>query len=162
ERILEYSREELLGRTPGLIIHSDHKAAAISRAKARLQGQEDSARYELKIVTKSGKVRWLDYCANMIDFGGERAILGNAHDITELKRNELLQRSLYRISEQASSAEDLDTLYASIHEIVGELMAARNLYIALWEPALERITFPYYRNEMNDQPPDPMPRGMGL
>jgi len=162
ERVLEYSREELLGRSPARIIHPDHRDAAAARAKLRFEGKENSARYELKIITKSGKVRWLDYCANVINFGGERAILGTAHDITELKRNELLQRALYRISEQASSAEHLDTLYASIHEIVGELLEARNFYIALWDRATERITFPYYRNERNDQPPDPMSPGKDL
>ncbi|HEV2962281.1 MAG TPA: PAS domain S-box protein [Candidatus Angelobacter sp.] len=162
EKVLEYSREELLGRSPAIIIHPDHREAAATRAKARFRGWENSSRYELKIITKSGKLRWLDYCANVINFGGERAILGTAHDITELKRNELLQRALYRISEQASSAEHLDTLYQSIHEIIGELMEARNFYIALWDPASQRITFPYFRDERNVPPPEPMPRGKGL
>lgn len=162
ERVLEYSREEMLGRSPAMIIHPDHKEVAAARAKARFKGWENSEHYELKIITKSGKVRWLDYSAILINFGGERAILGTAHDITALKRNELLQRALYRISEQASSAEDLDTLYQSIHEIIGELMEARNFYIALWEPASERITFPYFRDERNALPPEPIPRSQGL
>ncbi len=162
ERVLEYSREEMLGHSPAMIIHPDHKEAAAARAKARFKGWENSEHYELKIITKSGKLRWLDYSAILINFGGERAILGTAHDITELKRNELLQRALYRISEQASSAEDLDTLYQSIHEIIGELMEARNFYIALWDPASERITFPYFRDEKNASPPEPMPRNQGL
>src|SRR5205085_2244541 len=152
-------REELLRSIPAIIIHTEQQEAAAARAKARFQGWENSSRYELKIITKSGKIRWLDYCANVINFGGERAILGTAHDITELKRNELLQRALYRISEQASSAEHLDTLYASIHEIIGELLEARNFYIALWDPAAERITFPYFQDQMTDRPPDPMPLG---
>jgi two-component system cell cycle sensor histidine kinase/response regulator CckA len=162
EKILEYSRDELLGKTPEFLIHPEHKDMAIARARARLKGQNPPARYELKIVTKSGKVRWLDYCANLIEFDGRQAILGTAHDITELKRNELLQRALYRISEQASSAEHLETLYKSIHEIVGELMEARNFYIALWDPAIEKIAFPYYCDQMEDQPPAPIPRKRGL
>lgn len=161
ETVLEYSREELLGRSPAMIIHPDYRDAAAARAKARFQGWENSARYQLKIITKSGKIRWLDYCANLINFGGERAILGTAHDITELKRNELLQRALYRISEQASSTEHLDTLYQSIHEIVGELMEARNFYIALWDPASKKITFPYFRDETKT-PPTPIDSGKDL
>jgi HPt (histidine-containing phosphotransfer) domain-containing protein len=44
-----------------------------------------------------------------------------------------IQDALYRIAEAASAADDLQAFYAAIHRIVGELMYAENLYIALYD-----------------------------
>src|SRR5437899_6299907 len=54
-------------------------------------------------------------------------------DITEQKRAEALSSALYRIAQRTSTAEDLQQFYAAIHNNVGELMYARNFYIALYD-----------------------------
>src|SRR5258707_1422100 len=162
EQITGYSREELLALHPDMLIHPDVRAEISERRIARLQGRDVPAHYELKILTKSGQTRWLDYSACLIQFGGHHASLGTANDITERKQNEQLQRALYRISEQAATAEDLESFYRSIHQIVGELIPARNFYIALWNPAIDRITLPYFRDEITLSAPGPMRPGKRL
>jgi signal transduction histidine kinase len=69
--------------------------------------------------------------------------------------------ALYRISEATQAAASLDELYAAIHAIVGELMPARNFYIALVDAAANLVSFPYYADEM-DTPPPPTRPGRGL
>src|SRR5207253_7232666 len=54
-------------------------------------------------------------------------------DVTETRRAERVQLATYRISEAAQSARSLQELFAAIHEIVGELMPAKNFYIALYD-----------------------------
>src|SRR5438477_10858244 len=76
-------------------------------------------------------------------------------DISDQERTETLSSALYRIAEKASSAVDLQSLYAGIHNIVGELMYARNLYIALFGPVTLLISFPYF---VDVQDPSPEPR----
>jgi len=66
-----------------------------------------------------------------------------------------------RISEAAHTAESLHELYAAIHEIVGTLMPARNLYIALYDAEHGEISFPYFVDE-RDPTPLPKPPGRGL
>jgi diguanylate cyclase (GGDEF)-like protein/PAS domain S-box-containing protein len=73
-------------------------------------------------------------------------------DITQRKRDERTQRALYRISESAQSADTLSTLFARIHEIVGELLPARNFFVALYDRGKDEISFPYYIDEF-DPPP---------
>ncbi len=162
EQITGYSRDELLGAHPETIIHPDQRDESRERREARLRGLDVPAQYELKILTKSGQTRWLDYSACVIQFGGDHAVLGTGNDITERKQNEQLQRALYRISEQAAAAVDLESFYQSIHQIVGELIPARNFYIALWDPVLERITLPYFRDEITPHTPGRMCPGMQL
>jgi len=67
----------------------------------------------------------------------------------------------YRISQAAHTAGSLQDLFRAIHEIVGELMPARNFYIALCDSDCTLITFPYFVDEY-DPPPAPKPPGRGL
>ena len=88
-------------------------------------------------------------------------VFGIALDITERVRAERVQSALYRITQAASTAENLHELFRSIHGIVGELMPAKNFYIALHEPGADSLTFPYFVDEEED-PPGPQPLGRGL
>ncbi len=59
------------------------------------------------------------------------------------------------------NAPGLDELLPTIHQIVGELMPAKNFYIALYDAATDLISFPYFIDEFD---PTPVPRvpGRGL
>ena len=70
-------------------------------------------------------------------------------DVTETRRAERVQLATYRISEAAHSARGLQDLFAAIHQIVDELMPAKNFYIALYDPATELLSFPYHVDEMD-------------
>jgi PAS domain S-box-containing protein len=82
-------------------------------------------------------------------------------DISEQKRAEALNSALYRITQQANSIEDLQQFYAAVHGIVGELMYARNLYVAVYDPLTQLLSFPYFEDE-EDARPAPKKLGKGL
>jgi GAF domain-containing protein/DNA-binding response OmpR family regulator len=81
----------------------------------------------------------------------------------EHQRTEQVQMTLYRIADAASAAEDMQGFYAAMHQIVGELMAARNFYIALYDYDRQMINFPYYVDEIEvDIPPPNLWEKVGL
>ena len=82
-------------------------------------------------------------------------------DVTESKRAEQIQVATYRISEAAHAARTLQELFGAIHRIVGELMPAKNFYIALYDPAAELLSFPYFVDEFDTDFPSKKP-GKGL
>ncbi|MGD0793670.1 MAG: PAS domain S-box protein [Terriglobales bacterium] len=82
-------------------------------------------------------------------------------NITEQKRAEELNAALYAIAAHSQSAEDLQQFFAAIHNIVGRLMNARNLYISLYDPQSQLLSFPYFVDE-EDPTPAPKPLGRGL
>ncbi|MFZ0797271.1 MAG: PAS domain S-box protein [Terriglobales bacterium] len=82
-------------------------------------------------------------------------------DITEQKRAEELNAALYAIAARSQSAEDLQQFFTAIHNIVGQLMNARNFYIALYDPQSQLLSFPYFVDEQ-DPTPTPKPLGRGL
>src|SRR5207237_755920 len=82
-------------------------------------------------------------------------------DVTEAKRAERIQLATYRISEAAHAPGTLQELFGAIHAIVGELMPAKNFYIALYDAASDLLTFPYYVDEYDSDFPSKRP-GKGL
>ncbi|GAJ12242.1 unnamed protein product, partial [marine sediment metagenome] len=84
-----------------------------------------------------------------------------ARDITERRQTQKVQEALYKISEAINLTRDLEGLFRSIHEIIAELMYAKNLYIALYDLADETISFPYFVDELEESLP-PRKKGKGL
>ena len=66
-----------------------------------------------------------------------------------------LQDALYRITEMASAANDMAEFYAGIHRIVGELTFADNFFIALYDADSQMLNYPYYRDQVDLDVPDP-------
>jgi len=98
----------------------------------------------------------------MYDSNGQiTGILGIFWDITERRWAEKIQTSLYRISEAAHTARKLEELFHLIHEIVGELIPAKNFYIALYDFATQTLRFPYFMDECDETPaPGRLRRGL--
>lgn len=95
---------------------------------------------------------------SFIQYRGRRAVLGDLMDISSRKRVERVKDSLYKIGEAANSTQSLEEPFGSIHEIIKDLMPARNFYIALYDPELEILGFPYLTDEHTEEP---LPRKIG-
>ena len=92
---------------------------------------------------------------------GRRLVRGSVTDISQRKDSEKVRAALYSIAATTSAAEDLDEFYAAIHRTVGELMYARNFYVALHDPVSATLSFPYCVDEV-DPPPSTRPLRKGL
>lgn len=77
----------------------------------------------------------------------QEANYGLQAQIAERARAETLQRALYRISELSIAAGSLERFYADLHAIVGELLYARNFYIAMLSADGQHLEFPYSVDE---------------
>jgi two-component system cell cycle sensor histidine kinase/response regulator CckA len=83
------------------------------------------------------------------------------HAVELAKRRERAQACVYRISEAARTVRDLPELFRSIHESLGDVLPARNFYIALHDASTGLLSFPYFSDE-RDATPDAKPLGRGL
>ena len=98
EEILEYSREDIEEMEFIDFIHPDSKQLVSENYKKRIEGIDVDPRYEIKIISKSGKTKDIDINVAKIELNGEPAILTSFMDITE-KRNaqqELLESELQK------------------------------------------------------------------
>jgi PAS domain S-box-containing protein len=159
-RITGYHRDEVIGHTA---VELGIWATPEDRAQVRqlLQAQGEVRDLEANFRIKSGEVRVALLSAELIDIGGEPCILMVAHDITKRKRRERTQACLYKISEAAHAAHNLEELFRSIHGTISELIPAKNFYIALYDEATDTFSFPYFVDE-HDAAPLPRKSGRGL
>jgi PAS domain S-box-containing protein len=87
---------DLVGKTFADYIHPDDLKMVAQRASDRLAGiGSPPPVYQLRIITRTGEVRWAESHSQVITFGGRQATIANAIDITQRKQAEIdLQRRL--------------------------------------------------------------------
>ena len=112
---------------------------------------EDIALFELMSEHVADAVEQVQFAARL-----EQAIAERTRslelEVAERRHAEKLQRALYEISAQLVRDIDLDTFYAELHRILGELLYAKNLAIMLYDVERELVWYPYYADE-KDTPP---------
>ncbi|HEY4691682.1 MAG TPA: GAF domain-containing protein, partial [Anaerolineae bacterium] len=84
-----------------------------------------------------------------------RLFVENARLLEAAREQARRQAALFRIADAASAAMDMQAFYRAIHRSVGELMVARNFYIALYDETRHAINFAFYEDEMETDLPDP-------
>jgi two-component system, cell cycle sensor histidine kinase and response regulator CckA len=109
ETMTGYSRDEAMLLKPNNMIHPDMRAVVAERAAARIRGEDVTSRYENKIITKSGEVKWWDFAAKTILYQSAPAILTMAFDITERKQaeNELQWKTVFLEAQVNSSIDGI-------------------------------------------------------
>jgi diguanylate cyclase (GGDEF)-like protein/PAS domain S-box-containing protein len=86
ETITGYAREELLSMNFWDLVHPDSRELIRDRERER-QGQiVVRTQHEVKILAKSGEVRWLDIRTGIIEFDGVLSSLVSGFDVTDRKK----------------------------------------------------------------------------
>lgn len=154
--------EEELGQLAVRDLYADPAERAVFSDLIVAQGLVTG--YELRLRKRDGSVLWgsVTARATYAETGGAALYFDcSIEDITARKRAEQARDVVYRISEAAHTAQNLDELYRSIHLYISELMPARNFYLALYDARADLVTFPYFVDEADPAaPPQALRRGL--
>src|SRR5882724_2133187 len=156
-----YSSSEIAGQSlEHLVVPEERLAESQWVTDALTKGQRITL--ETQRRKKDGSLLDVSIsCAPLMIDGKMTGFYAGYHDVSDRKRVEALSSALYRVAEKSSSVHDLQQFFAAVHSIVDELMYARNFYIALFDPATELLSFPYFVDEQ-DSAPLPKKLGRGL
>lgn len=149
QQIFGYTPEEMLGRSMLEMVLPEDRDRTLAIAQ-RVQAGERITGFENRYLHKAGHVVHILWSARLSE--RDQLRIAVAHDITERKRAETLQATLYAISEAAHEAEDLNTLFTQIHRIVGTLLPARNFFVALYDEDKDELSFPYFVDAFDASP----------
>ena len=160
-RLFGYPASEVVGHSlESLIVPPDRLAESRWIGETLVRGERISL--ETKRRRKEGTLLEVSIsCAPLLLEGKVAGFFAGYHDISDRRRVEALSSALYRVAEKSSTAHDLQQFFAAVHGIVDELLYARNFYIALYDPATDMLTFPYFVDEQDVAPsPKKMSRGL--
>jgi PAS domain S-box-containing protein len=165
-RLFGRSREELLTLTPREVSPAFQPNGRPSMEVAKEKIKEALAG-EIPVFDwlhkhPSGRLFTTEVRLVRLPTEGRTLVRASIIDTTERRRREQTQRAVYEISEAAHTEADLPRLYARIHNIVRGLMPADNFFIALFDHESEMITFPYFVDETDSEPPGPRKVSKGL
>lgn len=150
EQLFGYTPDEMVGRNMLDMVHPDDRETTLAMA-TRVQAGELVRGFENRYLHRDGHVVHVLWSARLSE--RDQLRIAVAHDISERKRAEMLQATLFAISEAAHDAEDLPALFAEIHRIVGTLLPASNFFVALYDDESELLSFPYFVDAFDAPPP---------
>ncbi len=149
ERIFGYPPDEAIGLRMLDLVHPDDRDVTARQAEA-IMGGELQLHFENRYVRKDGRIAHIRWTARWVE---ERQVrLAVAHDITERKNTESMHAAIYAISEAAHTAKDLIALFGHIHQVIGQLLAAVNFSVALYDADKGMLSYPYHVNERHPAP----------
>ncbi len=133
ERVMEitgYTRDELYAMEIWNLLHPDDRRYLLDMLAKREKGLIVPNTYEVRILTKDGKTRYLEAAIAPLVSGGRESILGSVRDITErktadeaLRKSEEKYRSIFNTFDDLYYQTDMDgiitTLSPSCRRITG-------------------------------------------
>ena len=130
---------ELLGKSwktlylPEEVRRFDDEVFPILRSEGRWRGEATGRR-------RNGSLFAQELSVTAIPEGGLVCVV---RDVSDVKRVQKLESALYRLAEKTRIAEDMTSLFATIHSVVGDVVYAPNLLVALYDEEANSIRCPY-------------------
>ncbi|TFG90227.1 MAG: PAS domain S-box protein, partial [Candidatus Atribacteria bacterium] len=117
--LIGYSNQELLSRSFLEFIHPDDRNMVGERYLRRLRGDVSQPRYNFRLVTRDGSIKWVEIGAVLIDWEGRPATLNFLTDITKQKQ---VQKALQEAHDQlenkvAQRTEELQKANLRLQEL---------------------------------------------
>lgn len=155
ERIFGYAPEEVIGRQMIHLVHPEDRDRTMAAVREIMAGQ-DKTTLENRYIRKDGEVVHIMWSARWVPEHGVRIAV--ARDVSARVRAEATQAAVYAISEAAHAAGSLQSLYRTIHHVLGGLLPAGNCSLALVDSGNDVLEFPYHVDERGAAP---APRPVG-
>ncbi len=142
-----YTKGELIGKHIS-ILHPKHVTLEIENMILK-KTIECGWSGELVNQKKDGTIFPVYLSTSVIKDDKENIIglVGVTTDITERKRAEEIQKTIFNISNTLSTVDNMQGLYTKIREFLGDVIDTNNFYIALYDEKTDIISFAYYADE---------------
>lgn len=163
-KLLGYNKNEIMGKNwIEEFVPGERREYTRELHRQIINGEEKSTYNSNLIVTKNKEIRAIDWHNSVLkdSAGNVEFIISAGLDVTETKKEERVNKVVFKILNEANSITNIKDLLKFIHNSISELMLAENFYIALHNSETNMISFPYFVDKF-DEPYPPKKFGKGL
>lgn len=143
-----YTADELVGSDLTRLVHPSYQGMVSEPRMSSRWASDMPTRYEIKIIHKDGRERWVDLTAGRMEYDGRPAWVFTAFDITERDlaeqalrraRDELELRVAARTAEIQAASQRLQTVLRAlpvgilIADVEGRLIETNETFRDLWD-----------------------------
>jgi PAS domain S-box-containing protein len=139
-----YAEEELAKMSIFDLIHPAMHVDFRSKSLSFRKSHPTPIRFELKIVTREGVERWIDYSEGRVEFNGAASTVGTGFDISERKEAERKilanQEQLRSLASELSSTEERERrrMAVFLHDSIGQALALCKIKLGTIQRAAEK------------------------
>ena len=124
EHITGYSRNDLLQMSFWSIVHPEFREMVKERGIAKQRGEPAPSQFAVKIVMRTGQLRWIFTSLGTISYGGRTAAMMTFFDITEQRKLEEERQAMSTRTQHIRKLESLGSMAGGIaHDFNNLLMA---------------------------------------
>lgn len=150
----------MLGYAPGelpqelntwkVLLHEDEREKTIQFVEHFIKSGKNTFDIEFRLRCKDGSYKWISSGGQVVDRdeqGNVKRLIGTHKDISESRRNEAIQGTLFNISNAVNTTVNLEQLYEKIREHLGKIVDTTNCFLALYNEETNMLTMPFHRDE---------------
>jgi diguanylate cyclase (GGDEF)-like protein/PAS domain S-box-containing protein len=149
ERIFGYTPAEMIGHSMIELVVPEDRTKTREEAVHIMAGHPRIG-FENRFMHKDGRIVHIMWSARWSE--ADQLRIGVARDVSEQKRAEEMQAATYAVSEAAHNANDLDTLFRTIHRIIARLVPVAALAVATRNRKTKALGFPYQQDHKGKTP----------
>jgi PAS domain S-box-containing protein len=144
ERLLGYTKPELLSRSVLDILHADDVEPA-REALAQLASGRDMVAFDARIVGADGSVRWLEWNTRTMP---ERAVIYSVgRDVTDRRRLVDQQAGLRRLATLVAREASPEAVFAAVGREVGEVLGVDATHLGRFDDGVVVSVAQWGRNQ---------------
>ena len=150
--IFGYTVEECLNNMHfRVVVHPDDLAFVEEQVRRRAAGEIMFLQHGFRGIKKNGKIIHVKVYGSSILYKSRIAAAGSILDVTDSKHIEEINKTLFAISNAVNTTPNLQDLYRSIHNALGNIMDVTNFFIALSDFKENSLHFPYHVDTVDDE-----------
>lgn len=151
-KIFGYTPEEIINKLgPSDLAHADDFAGVIENINKRISGKIESIQHQFRGVKKNGEIIEVEVLGSRSEHNGCPSVIGTLTDITEQKRRQLVQQTVFEIGQFTNDAGHIEEFLEFTRLKLSVLFEINNFYLALYDSKAEAYNFPYFSDKF-DQP----------
>lgn len=132
------------------LMHEDDRAMALDTVHQSIDRKAERFEMDFRMRCKNGTYKWINGRGRAVSFdeeGNTIRLTGMHEDISERKRNEAIQQTVFNIGNAVNNTKNLDELYEKIREYLGEVIDTTNCFLAIYNEENNTLSLPFLRDE---------------